>query len=107
MDTIKAAVSGTSQQCGMTDEELKACPNGEGAPQARQALLDPLLLDLIHCFYWCSVSFHAVCVVNLFRSLRSMPVAPVFKKAYWSLVVGGALYFGLLFLLLNGWVQRQ
>ncbi|KAG7002262.1 MICOS complex subunit mic60 [Physcia stellaris] len=36
-----------------------------------------------------------------------MPLAPIFKRAYWSLVVGGALYFAFLSSLLNGWVQRQ
>ncbi|KAL8867085.1 MAG: hypothetical protein Q9174_005888 [Haloplaca sp. 1 TL-2023] len=30
-----------------------------------------------------------------------------FKKAYWVLVAGGALYFGFLSLLTNTWVQRQ
>ncbi|KAL2049292.1 hypothetical protein ABVK25_010470 [Lepraria finkii] len=36
-----------------------------------------------------------------------MAIAPIFKKAYWSLAIVGGLYFVYMTLLLNGWVQRQ
>lgn len=36
-----------------------------------------------------------------------MTLAPIFKRAYWSLVALGTLYFLFLSLLLNGWVQRH
>ena len=36
-----------------------------------------------------------------------MAIAPIFKKAYWSLAIAGGIYFVFLSFLLNGWVQRQ
>ena len=36
-----------------------------------------------------------------------MAVAPIFKKAYWSLAIAGGIYIVFLSFLLNGWVQRQ
>ena len=36
-----------------------------------------------------------------------MAIAPIFKKAYWSLAIAGGIYFVFLSCLLNGWVQRQ
>lgn len=36
-----------------------------------------------------------------------MAIAPIFKKAYWSLAIAGGFYFVFLSFLLNGWVQRQ
>jgi len=36
-----------------------------------------------------------------------MAKAPIFKKAYWSLAIAGALYFCVLGVLSNSWVQRQ
>lgn len=36
-----------------------------------------------------------------------MAIAPIFKKAYWSLAIAGGVYLVFLSLLLNGWVQRQ
>ena len=36
-----------------------------------------------------------------------MAIAPIFKKAYWSLAIAGGIYFVFLSSLLNGWVQRQ
>ena len=36
-----------------------------------------------------------------------MAIAPIFKKAYWSLAIAGGIYFVFLSLLLNIWVQRQ
>ena len=36
-----------------------------------------------------------------------MAIAPILKKAYWSLAVAGGIYFVFLSFLLNGWAQRQ
>lgn len=36
-----------------------------------------------------------------------MAIAPIFKKAYWSLAIAGGIYVVFLSFLLNGWVQRQ
>lgn len=36
-----------------------------------------------------------------------MAIAPIFKKACWSLAIAGGLYFAFISLLLNGWIQRQ
>ena len=36
-----------------------------------------------------------------------MAIAPIFKKAYWSLAIAGGIYIVFLSFLLNGWVQRQ
>ena len=36
-----------------------------------------------------------------------MAIAPILKKAYWSLAIAGGIYIVFLLFLLNGWVQRQ
>lgn len=46
-------------------------------------------------------------IVDAVLKSDSMAIAPMFKKAYWSLAIAGGIYFVFLSFLLNGWVQRQ
>ena len=46
-------------------------------------------------------------MLNVGPEYDLMAIAPIFKKAYWSLAIVGGVYFVYVTLLLNGWVQRQ